>query len=97
MLKLLQMENATLMILQVIAREIAQMLAAKEEYLRVSRTFLREFVRSLLRIDFDFALFSSHLFAAVTEDFTPATAPVSYHYPFRYIITLFFLLSCLLQ
>ncbi|VDO40236.1 unnamed protein product, partial [Brugia timori] len=47
---------------KVIAREIAQMLAAKEEYLRISRTFLREFVRSLLRMDFDFALFTSHLF-----------------------------------
>ncbi|VDK56759.1 unnamed protein product [Gongylonema pulchrum] len=52
------------------------MLAAKEEYVRISRTFLREFVRSLLRVDFDFALFSSHLFSAVVEDFSPATAPV---------------------
>ncbi|VBB28151.1 unnamed protein product [Acanthocheilonema viteae] len=60
---------------KVIAREIAQMLAAKEEYLRISRTFLREFVRSLLRIDFDFALFTSHLFSAATEDFSTFTTP----------------------
>uniref|UniRef100_A0A0R3RPM6 DUF3677 domain-containing protein n=1 Tax=Elaeophora elaphi TaxID=1147741 RepID=A0A0R3RPM6_9BILA len=60
---------------KVIAREIAQMLAAKEEYLRVSRTFLREFVRSLLRMDFDFALFTSHLFNAATEDFSAFATP----------------------
>ncbi|VIO88055.1 Uncharacterized protein BM_BM9787 [Brugia malayi] len=60
---------------KVIAREIAQMLAAKEEYLRISRTFLREFVRSLLRMDFDFALFTSHLFNAATEDFSVLAIP----------------------
>ncbi|EJD74586.1 hypothetical protein LOAG_18113 [Loa loa] len=60
---------------KVIAREIAQMLAAKEEYLRISRAFLREFVRSLLRMDFDFALFTSHLFNAATEDFTAFATP----------------------
>uniref|UniRef100_A0A915PK51 DUF3677 domain-containing protein n=1 Tax=Setaria digitata TaxID=48799 RepID=A0A915PK51_9BILA len=60
---------------KVIAREIAQMLAAKEEYLRISRTFLREFVRSLLRMDFDFALFTSHLFSAATEDFSAFSVP----------------------
>ncbi|KAM3729189.1 Integrator complex subunit [Dirofilaria immitis] len=60
---------------KVIAREITQMLAAKEEYLRISRTFLREFVRSVLRMDFDFALFTSHLFNASTEDFSAFATP----------------------
>ncbi|CAG9536499.1 unnamed protein product [Cercopithifilaria johnstoni] len=60
---------------KVIAREIAQMLAAKEEYLRISRTFLREFVRSLLRMDFDFALFTSHLLNSVIEDFSAFATP----------------------
>ncbi|VDM92171.1 unnamed protein product [Litomosoides sigmodontis] len=60
---------------KVIAREIVQMLAAKEEYLRISRTFLREFVRSLLRMDFDFSLFTSHLFSAATEDFSTFATP----------------------
>ncbi|OZC08640.1 hypothetical protein X798_04321 [Onchocerca flexuosa] len=60
---------------KVIAREIVQMLAAKEEYLRISRTFLREFVRSLLRMDFDFALFTSHLFNAAVEDFSAFAIP----------------------
>lgn len=53
------------------------MLAAKEEYLRISRTFLREFVRSLLRMDFDFSLFTSHLFNAATEDFSTFATPVN--------------------
>ncbi|VDN00703.1 unnamed protein product [Thelazia callipaeda] len=61
---------------RVLAREISQMLAAKEEYLRVSRTFLREFVRSLLRVDFDFALFTAHLLNAVVEDFSSVTTPM---------------------
>lgn len=68
------------------------MLAAKEEYLRISRTFFREFVRSLLRMDFDFALFTSHLFNATTEDFSAFATPVAYflffflwHYLFDFL------------
>lgn len=59
-----------------LAGELCQMLAAKEEYLRVSRTFLREFVRSLLRVDFDFALFTRYLFETLTEKYVPTAVPV---------------------
>uniref|UniRef100_A0A183V8M6 Integrator complex subunit 1 n=1 Tax=Toxocara canis TaxID=6265 RepID=A0A183V8M6_TOXCA len=54
---------------------LCQMLAAKEEYLRVSRTFLREFVRALLRVDFDFALFAHYLFQTLTDKYLPSSAP----------------------
>uniref|UniRef100_A0A914ZS51 DUF3677 domain-containing protein n=2 Tax=Parascaris univalens TaxID=6257 RepID=A0A914ZS51_PARUN len=60
---------------KVLAGELCQMLAAKEEYLRVSRTFLREFVRGLLRVDFDFALFTRYLFETLTEKYVPAAVP----------------------
>ncbi|VDK43236.1 unnamed protein product [Anisakis simplex] len=60
---------------QVLASEICEMLAVKEEYLKVSRPFLREFVRSLLRVDFDFVLFTRYLFKTLINKFLPTSAP----------------------
>lgn len=70
---------------KVLASEICSMLAAKEECIRVSRTFLREFSRSLQRIHFDFATFCQHLFEAVDESFTPFTIP---HFLFKSLMEL---------
>ncbi|MFH4974662.1 hypothetical protein AB6A40_001371 [Gnathostoma spinigerum] len=61
---------------KVLAQQLCQMLSIKEEYLRLSRTFLREFVRSLLRNDFQFSLFTQHIFEIVTECFTSSNSPV---------------------